>query len=204
MGQIVATQIAVGIGGGMLNVPAQLGVQASCDHQHVAVATAVYLTCVEIGGAVGSAISGAVWGHDIPRKLTEYLPYESKDQAMAIYNSIDVARSYPVGHPTRNAIDRAYQETMSSLLIIAVCVAVPCVLASLAMDNYKLDSMDQGVKGRIIGGNVEYGSELVADGVKEEHVKRNKLKDLGSWLRWPKPKKRNVFASEMDPSIVVR
>jgi hypothetical protein len=59
VGQLVGTQIVVGIGGGMLNVPAQLGVQASTDHQNVAVATAVYLMSVEVGGAVGSAISGA-------------------------------------------------------------------------------------------------------------------------------------------------
>lgn len=171
VGQIVGTQIAVGIGGGMLNVPAQLGVQTSCDHQHVAVATAVYLTCVEIGGAVGLAISGAVWGHGIPRKLTEYLPEGSKDQAIAIYNSIDVARSYTVGQPIRNAIDRAYQETMSSLLVIAVCIAVPYVLASLAMDNYKLELMDQKVKGRVIGGNVGCDSGLVTNSVDEANTR---------------------------------
>ena len=57
--QIVGTQIAVGIGGGMVNVPAQLGVQAAVSHSDVAAATAIFLTIVEIGGAVGNAISGA-------------------------------------------------------------------------------------------------------------------------------------------------
>ena len=51
--QIVGTQIAVGIGGGMLNVPAQLGVQAAVSHSDVAGATAIFLTILEIGGAVG-------------------------------------------------------------------------------------------------------------------------------------------------------
>jgi hypothetical protein len=32
VGQSIGTQIAVGVGGGMLNVPAQLGVQSGTDH----------------------------------------------------------------------------------------------------------------------------------------------------------------------------
>ena len=155
MGQIIGTQIAVGIGGGMLNVPAQLGVQASTDHQHVAIATAVYLTSVELGGAVGSAISGAVWGNNIPSKLRAYLPPGSKQDAQAIYNSIDTALKYPVGSQERIAINRAYQETMSILLIIAVCVAALPFLFSLLMSNYKLDEMEQQVKGRVIGGTLQ-------------------------------------------------
>lgn len=65
VGQLVGTQICVGIGGGMLNVPAQLRVQAGTGHQNVAVATAVYLISVEISSSVGSAIPGAVWGRNI-------------------------------------------------------------------------------------------------------------------------------------------
>ncbi|EHK97102.1 putative Siderophore iron transporter mirC [Glarea lozoyensis 74030] len=95
-GSIVGTQIAVGIGGGMLNVPAQIGVQASTDHQHVAIATAVFLTCVELGGAVGSAISGAVWSRNIPTKLNAYLPVENRVNATAIYNNINLALDYPM------------------------------------------------------------------------------------------------------------
>ncbi len=168
--QLVSVQIVVGIGGGMINVPAQLGVQASANHQHVAVATAVYLTSVEIGGAVGSAISGAVWGNNIPRKLMEYLPAGSKQDALTIYNNIETARSYAVGSLERMAIDRAYQETMKILLTIAVCVAVPLVPLSLIMKNYKLDALEQNVKGRVVGGNIEDAREV--DAVKEEKVRR--------------------------------
>lgn len=57
--QLVSTQIAVGIGGGLVNVPTQLGVQASVSHSDVAAVTAIFLTILEIGGAVGNAISGA-------------------------------------------------------------------------------------------------------------------------------------------------
>jgi len=167
VGQLVGTQIAVGIGGGMINVPAQVGVQFSTDHQHVAVATAVYLTCFELGGAVGSAISGAVWGHNIPTKLREYLHSGSMPDAPAIYDNINNALAYPVGTPGRMAVDKAYQETMKDLLIIAVSICVPVILISLFMKNYKLDTMDQGVKGRVIGGTVTEDrteAKIVMDG----------------------------------------
>ncbi len=125
----------------MLNVPAQLGVQASCSHGEVAAATAIFLTVLEIGGAVGSAISGAVWAANIPAKLTLYLPEATKGQATQIFGSIVVAQSFAMGTPEREAINRAYQETMHILLIIAVCVCIPLFPLSLMMKNYKLDEV---------------------------------------------------------------
>lgn len=185
-GALVGTQIAVGIGGGMINVPAQLGVQASTDHQHVAVATAVFLTCVELGGAVGSAISGAIWSKNIPVKLNQYLPEAAKSNATDIYNNINNAVTYPVGSPEREAINRAYQETMHTLLIIAICVTVPIFLLSLLMKNYNLDKMEQGVKGRVIGGTMKEGQEVEI--IREE--RGGGRMGLGQWLQFPGMKKR--------------
>ena len=150
---IVGTQVVVGIGGGLINGPAQLGVQAAASHQSVASATAIFLTILEIGGAVGNAISGAIWSHSIPEKLALYLPSETKDQAAAIFGNVTLAANgWPMGSPTRDAINLAYQETMTRILTVAVCVAVPCVLLSFFMKNYKLDEIDQHVKGVVVGG----------------------------------------------------
>lgn len=139
--QIVGTQIALGIGGGMVNVPAQLGVQASVSHGEVAAATAIFLTIVEIGGAVGSAISGAVWTAKLPKKLSLYLPANAQGDVTMIFGNITLAQSYPVGGPERIAIDRSYQETMNILLIIAICLSVPLLPLSLVMKNYRLDQV---------------------------------------------------------------
>ena len=139
--QIVGTQIALGIGGGMVNVPAQLGVQASVSHGEVAAATAIFLTIVEIGGAVGNAISGAVWTANLPKKLSAYLPAEAQADATMIFGNITLAQTYPVGGPERRAINRSYQETMNILLIIAACLSVPLLPLSLIMRNYKLNEV---------------------------------------------------------------
>ncbi|KAJ5102738.1 hypothetical protein N7532_003267 [Penicillium argentinense] len=139
--QVLGTQILVGCGGGLLNVPVQLGVQASASHQEVAAATAMFLTSMEMGGAVGAAISGAVWTHSIPQKLLKYLPEETKSQAAEIFGSLAKALEYPMGSPTRIAINRSYQETMNRLLTLALIVTLPLIPLSLVMENYKLDKV---------------------------------------------------------------
>lgn len=150
---IMGAQLLIGIGGGLCHGPAQLGVQASASHSEVAAATAAFLTLLEIGGAVGSAISGAIWSANIPRKLELYLPAETQDRVADIYGSIRLASSeWPMGSPTRVAINLAYQETMTKILIVAVCMATPCMFLSLLMKDYKLDEIDQHVKGVVIGG----------------------------------------------------
>lgn len=162
---IVGAQICVGIGGGALNVPAQLGVQASVSHQEVAAATAVFLVSVEIGGAVGAAVSGAIWSKMIPSRLALYLPPESKAAAKEIFNSVTVAaNTYPVGTIERAAIDRAYQDTMRVMLIVAICTAIPILPLALGMKDYKLDEIKQQVKGRVVGGRVNERGEKVHHG----------------------------------------
>lgn len=170
--QIVGTQIAVGVGGGMLNVPAQLGVQASVTHGDVAAATVIFLTLLEIGGAVGSAISGAVWSRNIPRKLALYLPPGAQADAAKIYSDLTIAIDlYPVGSIERVAINRSYQETMNILLIIAACFCAPLIPLSLLMRNYRLDRIDQKVTGTVIG-NSDYRGTKDDDGVQRKPKER--------------------------------
>ena len=149
--QIVGTQIAVGIGGGMVNVPAQLGIQASVSHGDMAAATAIFLAIVEIGGAVGQAVSGAVWTANLPKKLALYLPPTAQANATQIFGDFTVAAGYLLGSPERIAINRSYQETMNILLIISGCLCAPLLPLSLLMRNYWLHDMDQKVKGNVIG-----------------------------------------------------
>ncbi|KAF1849252.1 siderophore iron transporter mirC [Cucurbitaria berberidis CBS 394.84] len=151
---LVGTQICIGIGGGFLNVPAQLAVQAAASHQQVAAVTTVWLTILQVGGAVGSAISGAIWSTYIPSKLQLYLPPDQTGLYSTIYGSILISANYtlyPAGSPVRIAINRAYQETMRYLLIGALCCSTPILPLTFFLHNYKLDEIDQKVTGRVIG-----------------------------------------------------
>ena len=104
----------------------------------------------EISGRVKSAYS--IWTKMVPERLTLYLPEGSKDQAAAIFSSVMVAAdSFPPGTLERDAVNRAYQDTMRVLLIGAICIAVPIFPLALAVKNYHLDKIDQ-VRGRVVGG----------------------------------------------------
>jgi hypothetical protein len=43
---------------------------------------------------------------------------------------------------------------MTKILVVAACVAIPVILLSFLMENYKLDDMEQHVKGVVIGAAV--------------------------------------------------
>lgn len=153
---LIAAQAALGIGASLQHLPAQLAVQScATTHQQVGAATAVFLTLVEVGGAVGAAVSGAVWSSLVPAKLARYLPPGvGPAEAHDIYASVIKACSYAAGSPEREAINRAYQETMTALLTVAAGMCVPLLLLSLVMEDTRLDRADQHVRGRVIGGGV--------------------------------------------------
>ncbi|KAI5843276.1 major facilitator superfamily domain-containing protein [Tricharina praecox] len=149
---VVIVQVLVGVGGGLINVPTQLGIQASVGSGDVACATAVFLTTVSLGGAVGSAVSGAVWSRLLHAKLVAYLPEESMGMLENIFGDFTVAKAFPMGGETRVAIGRAYDETMRTLLIIALCVCAPLWPMALCMKSLKLRDVETEEKGVIIGG----------------------------------------------------
>lgn len=160
-GALIGTQICVGIGGGILNLPALLSIQASASHSQMAAATAVFLTIVEVGGACGAAVSGAIWTAQIPAKLEAYLPEADKNQAATIFGNLTAAASAASSYSPaeQDAIKRAYNETMHTLLVCAVCLAAPCVILSLLMKNHKLSKIDQKVSGLVIGGKTQSSGE---------------------------------------------
>jgi len=123
--QIVIAQVFTGIGGGTINVPAQVGLQAACRHQDVAIGTAMFLTFTSVGGAFGNAVTGAIWSNLLPGYLEERLAGTAAANATtSIYGNYFKALSYVVGTPERDAINSAYSDVYRIQLIVACCAAV--------------------------------------------------------------------------------
>ena len=155
VGTLFAAQAGLGAGAGLIHVATQLVVQAAAStnthryhrhqnaaahaQQYVGVATATFLTMVQVGGAVGSAVSGAVWGKLVPAKLRAYLPERVKSEADKIYASVVVACSYAWGSPEREAIARSYQETVTVLLWTALVACLPVLGMAALVGDYRLD-----------------------------------------------------------------
>jgi MFS family permease len=170
---LFAAQTALGAGAGLMHVATQLVVQAAAAtvettthsphghghghghahaRQYVGVATASFLTTGQVGAAVGSALSGAVWGRLVPAKLRAYLPDDVKSEADKIYASVVVACGYAWGSPAREAIARSYQETITVLLWVALAACVPVLVMAGLVGEYRLDGIEGGKKVVAVGG----------------------------------------------------
>ncbi|RDB27339.1 Siderophore iron transporter 3 [Hypsizygus marmoreus] len=155
--EIVWTQLLQGIGGGFAAVTSQVAAQASVPHSDVAMVTAVVLLVTEIGGAIGSAIAGAIWTNLMPGKLALHLPDVSEEDRATLFGSIVAAIEYPRGSPIREGVIQAYDDVMKVMLIAAtVLAAVPLVLAFF-MPNWRLGDTQNAVE------NVDLKGERVQD-----------------------------------------
>jgi MFS family permease len=145
---LFAAQAMLGCGAGLMHVATQLVVQAAATNsniagahhpqQYVGVATASFLTMGQVGAAVGSAVSGAIWGRLVPAKLVAYLPEHVRGEAKKIYASVVVARSYAWGSPEREAICQSYQETITVLLWVALATCGPVLATAVMVGEYRL------------------------------------------------------------------
>ncbi|KAK3504481.1 siderophore iron transporter mirC [Neurospora crassa] len=176
---LFSAQAVLGAGAGLMHVATQLAVQASCGdkHAHVGVATAAFLTLVEVGAAVGAAFSGVIWGRLIPRKLVAYLPDALKGEAKKIYASVVVARSYPWGSVEREAIARAYQETVTVLLKFALVWCVPLLVVALFVGDYRLG---EGGKWEVWNGR----GLVVGTGEEEIDERARRMEERVEWWRF--------------------
>lgn len=136
--EIVISQVIAGFGGGFTTLASQLGVQAVVSHQDVGIATAVFLTVTQIGGAIGSSMAGAVWNSMLPSELRKRLPLEQHDKIDRIVGDLDYILSFPNATPIRESINSSYVEAQRMLNILALVALLPCLLSGLFMENVDL------------------------------------------------------------------
>lgn len=115
-------QIFLAVGGGTLILIEQIAVMAASTHEEYAAMLALLSTFGNIGGAVGSSVSGAIWTNTLPVKLREFLPAELKDQWSVIYEDLEIQLSYPVGSPARIAIQDAYAFSQRNMMIAGTAI----------------------------------------------------------------------------------
>ena len=146
---IVMCQIFIAMAGGAMVVVEQVAAMAAVTQKHVAVVLAVESMFISVGSAIGLAIAAAMWTGIFPVKLARYLPAEELANLSSIYGSIVVQLSYPMGSPTRLAIQRAYAETQRYMLIGGASVLVIGWTAILFWRDLKVKDVKQ-VRGRVI------------------------------------------------------
>lgn len=76
------------------------------------------------------------------------LPTSAQADLSDIYGSLDVQLSYPVGDPTRTAIQEAYGVAQEKMLIAGTAVMAFSIASIFLIENYDLAKMQQS-KGRL-------------------------------------------------------
>ncbi|TFK35357.1 drug:h+ antiporter [Crucibulum laeve] len=144
--EVVWTQILQGMGGGFAAVASQVGAQASVPHADVAMVTAIVLLITEIGGAIGSAIAGAIWTNMMPNRLAVHLPFLTQEMRDQLYGSIVSAAANPRGTPVREGVIQAYDDVMEIMIIVATVFAVIPLVLSFFLPNWYLGDKQNAVE----------------------------------------------------------
>ncbi|KIY46936.1 MFS general substrate transporter [Fistulina hepatica ATCC 64428] len=134
---VIGAQVVLGFGGGLFAYPTQASIQAGAKHEHLAIITSLYLASYQIGSALGSSISGAIWTNVLPGQLEERL--NNATLAAEVYESpLTVGVSYAMHTPERQAIVSAYKHTQRLLCITGICLCIPLLMFSLLLRNPRL------------------------------------------------------------------
>lgn len=122
VGYIIMCQIFISVAAGVVIITSQMAAMTAASHQYIAVVVAILSMFSSIGGAIGLTIAGAIWQAVFPIKLAEYLPPDEQANLINIYSMLEVQLSYPVGTPTRIAIQRAYGDAQLMMLVAGTAI----------------------------------------------------------------------------------
>ncbi|PQE22523.1 Siderophore iron transporter mirB protein [Rutstroemia sp. NJR-2017a BVV2] len=148
IGYIVMCQIFIAIGGSIFIICEQLAILAASDHQHIAAVLALLYVVGNIGGAIGNTICGTIWTNTFPQALARYLPEEAMANFDDIYGDLTTQLSYPVGSPTRIAIQQAYGYAQERMLIAGLAVMSVAFIWVIMIKNINVAKVPQ-VKGNV-------------------------------------------------------
>lgn len=148
VGYIVMCLFLAAIGQGILTIAAEISALAAASHTHVAVVIAVLGIFGSIGSAIGFTAASAIWQDILPKRLMAYLPAEELPNFLMIYADLTTQLSYPLGSPTRIAIQHAYSDAQLRLIIVSTVVWVFAVAGVAMWRNIDLIGIKQA-KGHV-------------------------------------------------------
>lgn len=131
IGYVIMCQIFIAFAGGMMVIGEQMAVMCASDLEGIPMMISLVSLFSNLGGAIGYAVSAAIYANTFPQGLREALPESAKDQWAAIYAGGYVAQmKFLPGTEERDAINFAYGYSQKYGCIAATAIlvlAVPCI-----------------------------------------------------------------------------
>lgn len=138
---IVGSLCLLGFGAGFFTYTTQASIQASTKlHQDMAVITSLYFATYNIGSAVGSAVSGAIWTNILPKEIEKRVT-NSTLSIEAYAAPLTFILTYTWETPERQAVVVAYKYVQKILCTVGLCFCVPLLFAAFCLRNHKLESV---------------------------------------------------------------
>jgi MFS family permease len=147
IGYVIMCQIFIAFGGGSLVICEEMAVMAAAPHQNVASMLALIGLFSSVGGAIGQAVSGAIYTNKFPEALDAALPGNATLNSQ-LYASLATQLTYPIGSPERDAVIYAYGRAQWFLTIASICFLVPCFVFIALWKDFKVKELRK-VKGRV-------------------------------------------------------
>lgn len=131
VGYVIMCQIFIAFGGGTLVIGEDMAVMASADREGVPMMLSFLGLFSSLGGAIGQAVSVAIYNNTFTKALESRLPDNLKDQAMSInLDGYLTQVTYPLGSDRRNAVNYAWGQSQMYGAIASTCLLVlgfPCI-----------------------------------------------------------------------------
>lgn len=149
IGYIIMCQIFIAFGGGTIVIGDNMAVMAASDRDGVPMLLAILNLFASIGGAIGDAVSVAIYSKTFPDALRSRLPADMQDQVSKIYlGGYATQTTFPVGSPTRDAINYAWGQSQRYGSIAATAILTLGIPAVAVWKNYRVDKKQN--KGTVI------------------------------------------------------
>lgn len=149
VGWLVFCQILIALGGSTMIICEQVSVLAIAEHGEAAAVLALLGLFGYMGGAVGNAISGAIWTTIFPRQLQQRLPESAMPAFAEIYGDLEKQLSYPMGSATREAIIQSYAVAQTRMLTAGTAVMALTLACVFLIKNINVAKIEQ-VKGTLL------------------------------------------------------
>ncbi|SMN21709.1 similar to Saccharomyces cerevisiae YEL065W SIT1 Ferrioxamine B transporter, member of the ARN family of transporters that specifically recognize siderophore-iron chelates [Maudiozyma saulgeensis] len=137
---IIAAICVLGFGNGFIKFPVRASIQASAyTHEMMGVATSLFLSVASIGSAFGSAVAGSIWSNILPGEINKRITTNSTLAAYAYSSPTKFIKQYTWETTERQGVVQAYKYVEKILNIVALCLLVPMLIASIFLRNRRLE-----------------------------------------------------------------
>ncbi|OJJ45981.1 hypothetical protein ASPZODRAFT_152233 [Penicilliopsis zonata CBS 506.65] len=142
LGYVIMCQIFIAFAGGMLVIGEQMAGMCAADRDHIPIVLCIISLFTSIGGAIGYAVSAAIYANTFPHALRSALPASAKDDWDAIYlGGYTTQMTYAPGTEIRDAINYAWGYQQKYGAIASTCVLVLTIPAVLMWRHYRVDRL---------------------------------------------------------------